>query len=94
MSARKIFLQNAPRPSEYPTLAQWAEAVSQHIDEVTAALKELTEADSPVKQPYAVANLTPARSLDCDAVTLPELADVVGTLINDFKTKGQLRGKA
>lgn len=34
------------------------------------------------------ANLTTVRTLDANATTVEELADVVGTMIEDFKTKG------
>ena len=36
---------------------------------------------------YTTTNVTVTRTFDADTVTLPELADVVGTLIEDLKAK-------
>lgn len=35
-----------------------------------------------------ITNLTPDRALDCDSTSTPELADVLGTLIEDLKLTG------
>ena len=37
------------------------------------------------------ANLTPDRTLDADSTTVDEVADVLGTLIEDLKTKDLIR---
>jgi hypothetical protein len=37
---------------------------------------------------YSATNVTPDRSYDADTVLIAELADVVGTLIADLRTKG------
>lgn len=39
---------------------------------------------------YTITNDTQTRTLDCDATTTDELADVIGTLILDLQTKGIL----
>ena len=39
---------------------------------------------------YTVTNVTPDRSYDANATTVDEVADVLGTLIADLKTKGIL----
>lgn len=41
---------------------------------------------------YTITNLTASRTLDCDAATTAELADVVGTLLADMKNRGPKRG--
>ena len=46
--------------------------------------------EGPAQIGYGVTNLTPTRTFDADTVTLPVLADVVGTLIEDNKAKGRL----
>lgn len=40
---------------------------------------------------YAVTNVTEKRAFDADGVTLPELADVVGTFFEDLVNDGKLR---
>ena len=40
---------------------------------------------------YTVTNVTTDRSYDANATTLDELADVLGTLINDLRERGRLR---
>ena len=40
---------------------------------------------------YTTANVTPDRDFDADATSLDELADVVGTLIADWKLYGLLQ---
>ena len=37
---------------------------------------------------YTMANVTADRALDADSTTLAEVADVLGTLINDLKNRG------
>lgn len=44
----------------------------------------------PVDSGWSVTNVTPTKSFDANTVTLPELADVVGTLLNALKTPGVL----
>lgn len=41
---------------------------------------------------YLVTNLTPDRELDCNASSIYALADVLGTLIQDLKTRGIING--
>ena len=40
-----------------------------------------------IQEGYTATNVTDTRSFDADTVTLAELADVVGTLIEDMKPK-------
>ena len=39
---------------------------------------------------YTITNRTEDRTLDCDSTSTAELADVLGTLIEDLKAKGFL----
>lgn len=48
------------------------------------------EQNQPAQVGYAVDNVTQTRTFDADTVSLPELADVVGTLIEDLKAVGKL----
>jgi hypothetical protein len=45
---------------------------------------------SPRSTGWTIANLSSDKSYDADATSIDELADVVGTLIEEFKTKGLL----
>jgi hypothetical protein len=38
--------------------------------------------------PYTVSNRTPDRTYDCNATTVDELADVLGSLIVDLQSRG------
>ena len=58
----------------------------------TLAVTPLSLADlifaTTTKEDYTVTNLTTDRAFDANNVTLQELADIVGSLINDLITKG------
>lgn len=43
------------------------------------------------EETYSPSNVTETRTFDADATTLDEQADVLGTLIQDMKTRGYLR---
>jgi hypothetical protein len=60
-------------------------AVYDEIAAVLAAIAALLGSSA-----YTPSNVTPDRSFDADATTLPELADVVGTVIADLQAKGIL----
>lgn len=49
---------------------------------------EITRLTWPAPQTYTETNVTTDRAFDADTVTLPELADVVGTLIADLRARG------
>lgn len=65
-----------------------------HVTETPAALQTAIEA--ALARPaaalagatYTPTNVTPDRSFDADTVAVAELADVVGTLIDDLQTIG------
>jgi hypothetical protein len=44
----------------------------------------------PAQTGYAMTNVTVTRTLDADSTTLAEVADVVGTLVDDLKAVGKL----
>lgn len=43
------------------------------------------------EEAYVVINATEKRAFDANTVTLPELADVVGTFLEDLKNEDKLR---
>lgn len=72
-----------------------ANGVQVYAEDVSASsvLKIITEAADvislyKVATGYSVASLTPDRSYDADSTTLDEIADVLGTLIEDLKLTG------
>jgi|TARA_R100000093_G_scaffold5142_1_gene4414 hypothetical protein len=48
------------------------------------------ERDQIIKDGYQMSNVTPTRILDADSTSTAELADVLGTLIDDMKARGLL----
>lgn len=54
-------------------------AARQFLDALLAAVQG--------SEPYTVTNAAESRTFDAPTVTLPELADVVGTLISDLESK-------
>lgn len=71
-----------PAPDDYDR-----GAVQQILRDIEQRLRIL---EGPSETGYAVTNLTVSRTFDADTVTLAELADIVGTLIDDEKAKGRL----
>ena len=69
-------------PPEYDPA--WARRFVESVEAFQA------EQNQPAQVGYAVDNVTETRTFDADTVTLPELADVVGTLIEDLKAVGKL----
>jgi hypothetical protein len=43
-----------------------------------------------IQEGYTATNVTTTRTLDADTATLAEVADVLGTLIEDMKVRGYL----
>lgn len=68
-------------------------------DDLVAAINTLVQSielrflvieETITDQQYTTTNVTPDRSLDADTALLAEVADVLGTLIEDLKTAGRL----
>lgn len=52
--------------------------------------RRVNRLESRQRESYETANVTPTRSFDADTVTLEQLADVLGTLIEDLRRKGTI----
>ncbi len=62
-------------------------AFVEEVERLHAALTaDIDDAGSPGPV-YTITNVTPDRAYDADTVLIPELADVVGTLISDLQNK-------
>ena len=61
---------------------------AEFLEAVQRALNTIEDTDSV--RVYTVSSVATSRSFNADTVTLPELADVVGTLIADIKSGGIL----
>lgn len=72
-----------PRPPEVYDTA-WADDL---IRQIELAFQEASRAAATGYQP---SNVTSTRAFDADATTLAEVADVLGTLIEDLKARGLL----
>lgn len=66
-----------PRGNDPDDWKDWAEEVERTINGLLASAAT-----------YTATNVTPDRSFDADATSTAELADVLGTLLSDLRTKG------
>lgn len=69
---------------------------SQKLDWCIKAIQELSlcskvENPNHVADAYTPSNVTNTRSFDADSTTLAEVADVLGTFIQDLKNRGTKR---
>jgi hypothetical protein len=79
-TARPIY----PRASEEYEARRWNQLIE------LLRLRDQSMPVAPAKTGYAMTNVTPTRALDADSTTTAELADVLGTLIEDLKDAGYL----
>ena len=77
------FTVRFPDPQEtYDT--RWA-------SDLTRSLRDFQDSiTSPVESGYTLTNVTTDRTLDANSTTLAEVADVLGTLIQDLINAGHL----
>lgn len=69
------------------------DSVEAKVDWCVSALRKIESASHDVDvfdiaNNFATENVTQARTLDADAVDVAELADIVGTLLDDLKKRG------
>ena len=64
----------------------WARAFIDQLE------RELRRMDRVAQVGYQMSNVTATRVLDADSTSLDEVADVLGTLIDDLKARGMLGG--
>jgi hypothetical protein len=69
-------------PSEYDQVF-----MQQFMDRLEQVILILAQ---PAQTGYAMTNVTVTRALDADSTTTAEVADVLGTLIDDMKAAGRL----
>lgn len=62
----------------------WFQQLLFRLEEIHILLSQ------PAQTGYSMSNVTVTRTLDADATTLAEVADVLGTLIDDMKAVGRL----
>lgn len=62
------------------------------INDIARAIQSLAAhvPDFPIQE-YTLTNVTQSRTMDADTITLAELADIVGTLLQDLKNTGAIR---
>lgn len=63
-----------------------------HFQQILTRLEErLAALEAPANRTaYSPSNVTTDRTFDADSTTLAEIADVLGTLLQDLKAKGIL----
>lgn len=76
-------------PFNVATDPKWRWVVEMFRGVSVASHDQITE---EIADAYTPSNVTTTRSFDADTVTTAELADVVGTLIEDMKNRGVKRG--
>lgn len=69
-------------PEEYDRV--WMQQMLVRLEQILILLGQ------PAETGYIMTNVTTDRVLDADSTTTAELADVVGTLVDDLKAKGIL----
>ena len=86
-----------PATEDYPVrLNQYLERQFRLLQNSISSLEGDTPTTTPPYVPpvptgsYSVTVTTPDRTFDASATTLNELANVLATLINDLKTRGEL----
>lgn len=78
------------RLPDYPAFGDPADIVAWANQLCTAIEQEFQRIERAVQVGYHVTNPTTNRSLNESGATLTQVAQVLGTLISDFKTKGIL----
>lgn len=72
-----------PPKGQSPELQRWCEEITKAVRELQDVLRPGNNNSMPFTD---FANLTDTRTLDADATTTDELADVLGTLIQVLKS--------
>lgn len=83
---RRLALGSPPPGASAEQKIDWLITAVKQIERASHEVTAETAADS-----FAPSNVTETRTFDADTVTLAGLADVVGTLVNDLKRRGQKR---
>ncbi len=76
-------------PFNFASDHRWAWIVNAIREISNASHDQITE---EIADTYTVSNLTVSRTFDADTVTTAQLADIVGTLIQDMQNRGVKRG--
>lgn len=76
----KIIVGPIPEKWDPVWMANFVQQVVQAIDDLS----------TPIAGAYTVTNVTTDRTFDANSTSTDELADVLGTLIDDLQTKGTL----
>lgn len=84
---RKWPFPNPPFSTAGDSRWQWVVTAIRGIS--NASHDQVTE---EIADAYAPSNITTTRSFDADSTSVAELADVVGTLIQDMQKRGVKRG--
>jgi len=71
-------------PTEYEQA--WAFQLVDRLDQIHDLLNRV------INTGYQMSNVTKTRALDANSTSLAEIADVLGTLIDDMKDRGTLGG--
>tara|TARA_R100000306_G_C4345355_1_gene127376 strand:- start:125 stop:403 length:279 start_codon:yes stop_codon:yes gene_type:complete len=84
-----------PRLDNVKSVEELSREVEAHLRDLNRALDQyFAEEDQPDAVGYSADNVTKTRSFDADSTTTAEIADVLGTLIDDFTQAGRLKNQS
>lgn len=80
---------NIGRPPRNGTVEQRLTFIENALMEISRASRDIDA--MRISDSFTPSNVTKTRTFDANSTTLAEIADVLGTLIEDMKTRGQKR---
>ena len=83
---RPVAIGQPPRGGSFESWQRWVESA---LAKIAAATQDISP--EKIADGFTVENLTPTRAIDCDTAADADIADVLGTLIADLKTRGPKR---
>lgn len=83
---RRLALGSPPPGASPEQKIDWCITAIKQIERASYEIEATTASDS-----FDPSNVTETRAFDADTVNVAGLADVLGTLINDLKRRGQKR---
>lgn len=82
-----LHVAQAPKEYDRAAMSRIFQSINYRLEGVERAANDI---DRGADGSYNPSNVTETRTFDANSTTLDEIADVLGTLINDLKTHGRL----
>lgn len=69
-----------------------AQVIADNLNAVISLLESNAQVnDRPLPNPYALSNITPTRTLNASTATAADVANFVGTLVQDMASRGLVK---